>query len=360
MLICRSCGVDKLLPKHFRSFVSLVCFRELTPDQNCKMLTKEQLLAIAYFCTIGLTILRVFFIAVFFITSVICVVNGESPVEKCDGYVSLSQEAVDSLNTTSTFVETVVSSFLIFLLYRWKPFNFKNFLRALPRQGHFWMWTTLWIARIFTNVLIEIIPGIDRNYPVLIVFGVSLSFEFASTTIFACALGFVSFHNVKTWLDQHFPERIARWLAFLYRVILFTYGLRMLALFLYDSFLVARQITRQSEYRELDSILLALDVGYRGSLCSLFFRKFFEFDIPEVIEAEANENLNVEVIKEEGEKTGTECHEIVVSEERDAGMKPEIEGIANAAIDKSNEEIEHSERNTMEYIVCKGLSLTVV
>ena len=66
------------------------------------------------------------------------------------------------------------------------------------------------------------------------------------------------------------------------------------------------------------------------------------------------------MIKEEGEKTGTECHEIVVSEERDAGMKPEIEGIANAAIDKSNEEIEHSERNTMEYIVCKGLSLTVV
>ena len=93
-------------------------------------------------------------------TSVICIVMAESRVERCDGHVTLSQMAVDSLNTTSTFVETVVSSFLIFLIYRWKEFNFKNFLKALPRQGDFWMWTTLWVARIFTNVLIDIIPGI--------------------------------------------------------------------------------------------------------------------------------------------------------------------------------------------------------
>ena len=328
-----------------------MCFRELTnliqQIRTAKMMKKEQRLAIAYFCNIVLTILRVFFIAVFFITSVICIVNAESRVERCDGHVTLSQKAVDSLNTTSTFVETVVSSFLIFLLYRWKPFNFKNFLKALPRLGDFWMWTTLWVARIFTNVLIDIIPGIDGNYPVLIVLGVSLSFEFASTTIFACALGFVSFRNVKTWLDQHFPGKIARSLTYLYRAILLTYGLRMLALFLYDTFLVARQITRQSEYRELDSILLALDVGYRGSLSIFFFRKFFEFAIPEVVE-EVNEKLNVEVMKEEGEKIGTECHEIVLSEKRDAGMEPEIEGIANPAMDKFNEEIEHSERNTMQ------------
>ena len=77
--------------------------------------------------------------------------------------------------------------------------------------------------------------------------------------------------------------------------------------------MVARQITRKSEYREVDSILLALDVGYRGSLSILFFRKFFEFAITEVVE-EANENLNVEVMKEEGEKIGTKCHEIVISE----------------------------------------------
>ena len=308
---------------------------------------KEQRLAIAYFCNIVLTILRVILIAVFFITSVICIVNAESRVERCDGHVTLSQKAVDSLNTTSTFVETVVSSFLIFLLYRWKPFNFKNFLRALPRLGDFWMWTTLWVARIFTNVLIDIIPGINRNYPVLIVFGVSLSFEFASTTILACALGFVSFRNVKTWLDQHFPGKIARWLAYLYRAILFTYGLRMLALFLYDTFLVARQITRQSEYRELDSILLVLDVGYSGSLSYFFFGKFFEFSIPEVVE-EVYEKLNVDVMKEEGENIGTKCHEIVLSEKRDAGMEPEIEGIVNPAMDKFNEEIEHSERNTMQ------------
>ena len=122
-------------------------------------------LAIAAICCVVLTLVRVFFTAIFFITSVICIVIVESRVERCDGYITLSQLAVDSLNTTSTFVETVVSSFLIFLIYRWKEFNFK-FLKALPRQGDFWMWTTLWVARIFTNVLIDIIPGINLNYPV--------------------------------------------------------------------------------------------------------------------------------------------------------------------------------------------------
>ena len=146
------------------------------------------------------------------------------------------------------------------------------------------MWVALWNARIFTNVLIGIIPGIQESYSVLIVLGFSLPLEFALTTVFACALAFVGFDNVKAWLYQHFPTKAARKLTYLYRTILFTYGLRMLALFLYDSFLVARHITRQSEYRELDSILLALDVFYRGSLCVFFFQKFFEFPIPDVLQ----------------------------------------------------------------------------
>lgn len=223
--------------------------------------------------------------------------------------------AVDSLNTTSTFVETVVSSFLILLIYRWKQFNFKNFLRALPRHGDFWMWTTLWVARIFTNVLIDIIPGINQNYPVLIVLGFSLSFEFASTTILACAFTYVNLHNVKSWFAQHFSRERADKLLYLYRAILFTYGLRMLALFLYDSFLVARQIARQSEYQELDSFLLALDVGYRGSLAVFFFRKFFDFAVPQVFE-EANSKSNSQVISEkrkEEKKEIASCSEVVFS-----------------------------------------------
>ncbi|XP_022796788.1 uncharacterized protein LOC111335201 [Stylophora pistillata] len=245
---------------------------------------KSQRLAAGVICVIVLTILRVFFTILFFIASVICIVHAESRVERCDGHLTLSQKEVDSLNTTSTFVETFVSSFLIFLIFRWKPFNYKNFLTALPRQGNFWMWTALWIARIFTNVLIGIIPGLQQNYPVLIILGFSLPLEFAATTIFASALAFVGFRDVKTWLRQHFPTTTARWLTYLYRALLFTYGLRMLALFLYDSFLVARHITRESQYRELDSILLALDVFYRGSLCVFFFRKFFEFPIPDVLQ----------------------------------------------------------------------------
>jgi len=177
------------------------------------------------------------------------------------------------------------------------------------------MWTTLWVARIFTDVLIDIIPGINQNYPVLIVLGFSLSFEFASTTILACAFTYVNLHNVKSWFAQHFSRERADKLLYLYRAILFTYGLRMLALFLYDSFLVARQIARQSEYQELDSFLLALDVGYRGSLAVFFFRKFFDFAVPQVFE-EANSKSNSQVISEkrkEEKKEIASCSEVVFS-----------------------------------------------
>lgn len=207
-------------------------------------------------------------------------------MERCEGWLGLSQRTIDSLNATSTFVETIVSCFLIFLIYRWKAFKFKKFLKALVKQGNFWMWAALWVARILTNVLIAIIPGINENNPVLVVLGFSVPLEFASTTMLACALSFVQLSTVQHWFNQHFPlEGRSEKLVILYRITLFSYGSRMLALFLYDSFLVAREITRQSEFREIDSVLLALDVGYRGSLTIFFFGKFFEFEnIPVVFQ----------------------------------------------------------------------------
>ena len=247
---------------------------------------KNRRLAAAAICTVVLLVLRTCFTGTFFVTSVICIIRAGSRVERCEGWLGLSQRAIDGVNTTSTFVETIVSCFLIFLIYRWKDFNFKNFLRALVKQAHFWMWTALWGARIITNVLIAVIPGIKENNPVLVVLGFSVLLEFASTTMLACALGFVQLSTVKDWFIEHFPRGgRSEKLIHLYRITLLSYGLRMLALFLYDSFLVAREITRQSEFREIDSVLLALDVGYRGSLTIFFFRKFFEFEnIPEVFE----------------------------------------------------------------------------
>ena len=247
---------------------------------------KNRRLAAAVICTVVLLLLRTFFTVTFFVTSVICIIRAGSSIERCEGWLGLSQRAIDSLNTTSTFVETIVSCFLIFLIYRWKDFKFKNFLRALVKQANFWMWTALWGARIITNVLIAVIPGINENNPVLVVLGFSVLLEFASTTMLACALSFVQLSTVKDWFIEHFPlGGRSEKLIHLYRITLLSYGLRMLALFLYDSFLVARSITRQSEFREIDSVLLALDVGYRGSLTIFFFRKFFEFEnIPEVFE----------------------------------------------------------------------------
>ena len=267
---------------------------------------KNHRLAAAVICTVVLSLLRAFFTFTFFVTSVICIISAGSRVERCEGWLGLSQRSIDSLNTASTFVETTVSCFLIFLIYRWKNFNFKNFLRALVQQAHFWMWTALWGARIITNVLIDIIPGINENYPILVVLGVSLLLEFASTTMLACALSFVQLSTVRNWFTEHFPRRGRdEKLMILYRITLFSYGSRMLALFLYNSFLVAREITRQSEFRELDSVLLALDVGYRGSLAIFFFRKFFEFEnTPEVFVETINSNNECQS-KAEGQEIET-------------------------------------------------------
>ena len=134
----------------------------------------------------------------------------------------------------------------------------------------------------------------------------------------ACAFTHINIHNVKSWFAQHFSRERTDKLLYLYRAILFTYGVRMLALFLYDSFLVARNITRQSEYRELDSVLLALDVGYRGSLAVFFFRKFFDFAVPQVFE-ETNSKLNSQRKYERWKEEKIEipiasCSEVVLSE----------------------------------------------
>ena len=208
---------------------------------------KSRRLAAAVICTAVLLLLRTCFTATFFVPSVICIIKAGSRIERCEGRLGLSQRAINCLNTTSTFLETIVSCFLIFLIYRWKTFNFKNFLRALVQQAYFWMWTALWVARIITNVLIAVIPGINENNPVLVVLGFSVPLEFASTTMLACALSFVQLSTVRNWFTEHFPRRGRdEKLMYLYRITLFSYGLRMLALFLYDSFLVARAITRET------------------------------------------------------------------------------------------------------------------
>ena len=107
----------------------------------------------------------------------------------------------------------------------------------------------------------------------------------------------------------------------------------MLALFLYDSFLVARAITRERQFRELDSLLLALDVGYRGSLTVFFFRKFFEFEnTPEVFLVTTNSSKLVEVecqSKAEGQEI--ETYGEIFENEGVKGMKREEKGIIVAS-----------------------------
>ena len=267
--------------------------------QRREVISKKQTLTIA--CIWAFTALRMFFTFFFFVTSIICIVKLGSRIEKCKGQVSFSQKTIDALDTTSTFIETTFSSLLIFLLYRWKWFHFKNFLKALPKQRSAWSWAILWILRIVTNVLIDIIPSVKNGNYMLVVLGISLSFEFFSTTIFACAIQFVFLTEVTRWINLYLADAKCRFI-WLYRIVLLTYGFRLLALFLYDSFLVARHIVRESEYKSYDQILLFLDAGYRGSLSYFFFGKFFEFSIPE--EEEVVREVQLEEPNEEREAEG--------------------------------------------------------
>ena len=150
----------------------------------------------------------------------------------------------------------------------------------------------------------------------------------------ACALSFVQLSTVRNWFTEHFlPRGRDEKLMYLYRITLFSYGLRMLAFFLYDSFLVARAITRERQFRELDSVLLALDVGYRGSLAIFFFRKFFEFEnTPEVFVVTTNSSKSVEPecqSKAEGQEIET-CGETFENQGA-KDMKREEKGIIVAS-----------------------------
>ena len=105
----------------------------------------------------------------------------------------------------------------------------------------------------------------------------------------------------------------------------------MLALFLYNSFLVARAITRQSEFGELDSVLLALDVGYRGSLAIFFFRKFFEFEnTPEVFVETTNSNNECQS-KAEGQEIEINLWWNIRKSRGDSEVKREEKGIMVAS-----------------------------
>ena len=239
--------------------------------QRREVISKKQTLTIA--CIWAFTALRMFFTFFFFVTSVICIVKSGSRIEKCKGQVNFSQETIDALDTTSTFIETTFSSLLIFLLYRWKWFHFKNFLKALPKQRSAWSWAILWILRIVTNVLIDIIPSVKNGNYMLVVLGISLSFEFFSTTIFACAIQFVFLTEVTRWINLYITDAKC-YFIWLYRIVLLTYGFRLLSLFLYDSFLVARHIVRESEYKSYDQILffwmLVTEAVYRISFSENF------------------------------------------------------------------------------------------
>lgn len=80
-----------------------------------------------------------------------------------------------SLHRDITFVEFAFSAVQMYILYRWERGFFRHFLLRSAKQGKVLMWCFLWIARVATNVLTDVILGISRKYLVAIVLDLSAS-----------------------------------------------------------------------------------------------------------------------------------------------------------------------------------------
>ena len=51
-----------------------------------------------------------------------------------------NQQTGNTINSVGTLVEDTNSDLLIAVIFSWKVFRVKNFIRALPRVGYFWVW----------------------------------------------------------------------------------------------------------------------------------------------------------------------------------------------------------------------------
>lgn len=147
------------------------------------------------------------------------------------------------INRDINFVEYAVPSVLICVLYRWEKFFSRNF------QTKTGFYVVLLVGCTYCHERCQRSSQVlNRQYPALIVLGFSLSLEYLLTTAFNCTLKFVCFVDVKAWLHHRFLGKTV-WIGAWYRIIIFTCGLRTLALFLCDLFFVARHFTRESNYQ---------------------------------------------------------------------------------------------------------------
>ena len=219
-------------------------------------------------CWLVLVTVRLSFTFLFFIPGLVCL-NHQVTIEKC-GNITFSQELKNTLDMSGTFIEAGSSLMLTLLIFSWGKFSPKNFISAVPSLPHFWFWLALFIVAVISAITLDFMKDMAA-------LGSSIILEIGTLVVLCCALKFIKKVTVKRWLEQTLMHKklAARLIYYLFIATLWSYLIRNLALFLYDTSIAARRITRQSRFRTLDGFLLLVNCATRGSFTQFFYAKIF-------------------------------------------------------------------------------------
>ena len=245
--------------------MSFKSFIEIRDNMRCFAHDRDYLICCS--CVV-LILLRLSFTCLFFIFGFICL-DRQVTVEYC-GNVTLSQNTKNSLDTAGTFIEAGSSLMLTSLIFSWGKFSPRNFFYAVPCLPQFWFWLILLVMAVISIVTIDF----KNDMPLL---GSSLIFEIGSLLVFCCALRFIKKLTIKQWLEQKFINKfiLARFMYFLFIATMWCYLIRNLVLFLYDTSIMAKKISRHDHFYNLDSLLLLTNCTTRGSFTQFFYAKIF-------------------------------------------------------------------------------------
>ena len=223
-----------------------------------------------------------------FIPAAVCVYH-TAPTEHCEYHILGNQQASNTINYVGTLVEDANSILLIAVIFSWEVFRVKNFIRALPRVGYFWVWCLLCVTNALSTLYVDTVHGKDHKGNVNVQ-AVALISEMILLTVLASAINFITNQIYLNWVkgnfrDNSFTQRIYK---LLFLSVLSAYFIRNLGFFIYDTALVSLSISlvkgkKVQGWRDWDSLLLLLTAAFRGSFAKFFFQKIFQGQqLPEV------------------------------------------------------------------------------
>jgi hypothetical protein len=112
---------------------------------------------------------------------------------------------------------------------------------------------------------------------IVVAIGISLLLEISTLSLVCCALKFIKKITVKRslerWLSPH--RRIAVFLYYLFIATMWSYLLRNLSLFIYDTTVLVGKIKRPAKFDHIDKLLLFMNIATRGSFVEFFYSLIF-------------------------------------------------------------------------------------